>query len=214
MMRFRMKLLASTAVLTITVVTPLAAQAGLLGSGRTVQAEYYNGVLTGPELEINTTTNDATPAPLTSPVNYIQGALDGATILVGDTQITITNQLPGAPFCSDGTSFGTACADQISGFGFVFTGENILGVSVDPASSADFLPVNGTFQGNTHDGLQLISNNSVRVDVTGDGPAVNSQLILDLSFPTSNPVSEPASLTLLAAALAGLAGVRRRPRNR
>jgi hypothetical protein len=203
------------AMFMLAAMTSFSAQAGLLGGGGTVQAEYYNGVLAGPELEINTVTNDGNPALLGLPVNYDEGALDGSTILVGDTEITITNMLGNIPFCSDGLSVGTACTDQISGFGFLFTGENIIGVGVDPASSPDFLPVNGTFQSNTHLGLQLISNNEIRVDVTGDAPALSSQLILDLSFETQPPpppngAPEPGSLTLLAAGLVGLAGVRRR----
>ena len=67
------------------------ANAHLLGGGGTVQARYYNGVLAGPELEINAATGNATPALLTSPVSYLAGAIDGASILVGDTQISITN---------------------------------------------------------------------------------------------------------------------------
>ena len=44
----------------------------------------------------------------------------------------------------------------------------------------------GTFQGNTHLGLQLLSNNEIQVDVTGDLPNLNDKLILDWSF-TSVP---------------------------
>jgi hypothetical protein len=33
-------------------------------------------------------------------------------------------------------------------------------VSADPASATGFQPVTGTFQGNTHLGLQLLSNNA------------------------------------------------------
>jgi hypothetical protein len=87
----------------------------------------------------------------------------------------------GTPFCVANTP-GTACVDQIDGFNFKFTGENILGVSAGISSAADFLPVSGTFQGHTHLGLQLLSNNEIRVDVTGDAPLLNDQLVLNLSF--------------------------------
>jgi len=98
----------------------------------------------------------------------------------------------------------------IDGFDFKFTGENILGVSVNGASAAGFLPVTGTFQSNTHLGLQLLSNNEILVDVTGDLPAPDDQLVLDLTFETSSTVPEPGTLALFGSALVGFIAMRRR----
>jgi len=192
-------------------VTP--AEAGLLGAGRTVQAFYYNGVFASPEGEIPVGGSTSNPASLVTAVDYQQGAADGSTIHIGDTQIVITNKLSGAPFCLT-LAAGTACPDVIDGFDFKFTGENILGVSVDPASAVGMLPVSGTFQGHTHLGLQLVSANEIQVDLTGDLPSPNDSLILNLAFQVSPPppsnVPEPGSLALAAVALVGLMTRRRR----
>ena len=135
------------------------AHAGLLGSGKTVQAFYYNGTLASPAGLIPDGFGTSDPAPLAVAVNFTNN-VSQTDIHVGDTQIILTNQASGAPFCFANTP-GTACVDQINGFDFKFTGENILGVSADPASAAAFLPVTGTFQGNTHLGLQLLSPNEI-----------------------------------------------------
>jgi hypothetical protein len=198
--------LASAFVMAI-LLSASSAQAGLVGVGNTVQAFYYNGVLASPEGEIPVGASTSDPASLATPVSYQQGAADGSTIDVGHTTIKITNLLSGAPFCTTATS-GTACADPIDGFDFLFTGVNILGVSVDASSAASMLPVTGVFQGNTHLGLQLLSNSEIRVDLTGDLPAVGDYLLLDLTFESVN-VPEPQSLALALAGLLGLAVVRR-----
>ena len=217
-MVFRAGFLASTTLLGLAILIPNRAHAGLIGPGTTVQAFYYNGVFASPEGQDwnNLGSITSLPAPLTAPVDFLQGAASGSTIHVGDTQIVITNVLDSSfPFCFGG-QVGTACPDQIDGFDFQFTGENILGVSTDPASASGFQPVNGTFQGNTHLGLQLLSNNEIQVDVTGDAPASNDQLILDLSFSTPPPATPlPAALPLFATGLGalGLLGWRRKRKN-
>ncbi|HYM01973.1 MAG TPA: PEP-CTERM sorting domain-containing protein [Stellaceae bacterium] len=180
-----------------------------------MQAFYYNSTFAGPEGEIPVGGSTTDPTSLAAPVNYQQGAADGSTIAVTDLQIVITNVLSGASFCLSG-AVGTACTDQIDGFDFKFTGESITGVSVDAASATGMQPVTGTFQGNTHNGLQLISPNEIQVDLTGDLPNVNDQLILDLSFNTNGnggggtTVPEPASLLILGVGLGAIFVGRRR----
>lgn len=200
-MTFRTGIFSSIALLGLSGLVPNQASAGLIGAGKTVQAFYYNGVLASPEGEIAVGAGTSDPASLAVPVNYTEGSADGSAIAVGDSQIGITNLLSGFPFCVANTP-GTACTDVIDGFDLLFTGEDILGVSVDPLTAPDFAPVTGAFQGNTHLGLQLIRPNEIRVDVTGDEPALNDKLVIDVSFTALPPrVPEPATVPLLGAAL-------------
>ena len=214
-MTLRAKLLASTALLGIAGLLPVQARAGLLGAGATVQAAFYNGQFAGPSGLIPDGGSTSNPTSLAAAVNFTNN-VSQVDIHVGDTQITLTNTASGA-FCVLATP-GTACVDEIDGFDFKFTGENILGVLVDPASASAFLPVSGSFQGNTHLGAHLLSDNEIQVDLTGDSPSVNDHLILDLQFteqpppppppPTSAP--EPATMAVIGSAVAGLFAARRR----
>ena len=225
----RAKILLVVANFAIFGMTAAPALAGLVGDGtNTVEASFWIPVIGGPTTTSpppdTCTTSDACEVPNypvppptgsqnspppTIPVDFLQGAISGSTISVGDTQIVITNDLPSAPFCSDGVSAGSACTDPFTGFEFVFSSAvDIKGVSVDPASAADFRP-NDTAP---HNGLQLLSPTQIVVDVTGDLPAVGDQLILDLTFPSVGPaVPEPSTWALMALGFAGLgfAGWRR-----
>ena len=123
------------------------------------------------------------------------------TLDVDDTQIVITNKLT-FPFCADGVSVGTACTDGFDGFAFTFSsGVDITGVTVDPASAADFRPNDKA----PHNGIQLISPTYFLVDVTGAHPAVGDQLILDIQTAgsTTPTIPEP-SWAMMLVGFAGL----------
>jgi hypothetical protein len=146
-----------------------------------------------------------TPPP-TIPVTFLEDAISETTIAVGDTQITITNNAPtGTPFCPG----AAPCNNTFAGFGFTFSsGVDITGVSVDPASAADFRP-NTT---SPHMGLQLLSPTDILVDVTGDAPATNDKLILDVTTSGTPTIPEPSTWALMLLGFAGLgfAGYRRK----
>jgi hypothetical protein len=195
------------------------ARAGLIGKDVDV-LEYYPNltatpvdfnaaalstpVVVGPGVEYDGNSSDA---------DYNSAAgTDGVTIDVSDTQIFITNLFGGVPFCSDGTSKGASCTDTFNGLEFLFsnfsTGESITGVTVDPLTAADFQPAGS--------GLSLDTMNDIFVNLVGDAPAADDQLVLDVtvSSPTPPPASvpEPTSLSLLGAGLLGLAGFSARRR--
>jgi hypothetical protein len=195
------------------------ARAGLVGDGtNSVSALFFFGAPAAPsppytspapsEIEdYNGPSGPTNSPPPTIPANFIEGALDLSTIVVGDAKITITNLAPpGSPFC---TVTRGSCPDAFTGFAFTFSsGVDITGVGVDPASAADFLP-NGA---GSHNGLQLLDPTDIIVDVTGDAPAVNDELILDVTTKSVTPpaVPEPSTWALTLFGFAGLGFARYR----
>lgn len=195
---------AATAILAL-MATGVPAQAGLITTPpNTVHAFFFLGAHVPGDAEDEGT---ATIGP--GGADFAIGVEDESSIHVGDTQIAITNKASNMPFCST----ALPCADSFTGFEFQFSsGVDITGVSVDAASAADFLP-NST---PPHMGLQLVSPTDVLVDVTGDVPAVDDQLVLDVvtGGAPPPPVPEPASLALLGVGLLGMCAVGMRPRRR
>jgi hypothetical protein len=194
------------------------AQAGLIQAGATVQALYYDGSTASGNTENESTSGGPGPVSLASGgVTFLAGGISGSTVQITDTQIIITNTLTGAnlvPYCTNGSQ-GTSCIDQISGFGIVFAGENITGVTVNAAGTdASMTPVVGTAPPYSfaHHGLQLLSANSVLVDLTGALPAGTQTLTIDVTTAALN-TPEPASIAMLGVGLLGLAVVSRQRRS-
>ena len=147
-----------------------------------------------------------TNSPLpTVPVDYVEDFLTLTTTYISSsissTQITITNN-SALPFCT--TSL--PCSDVFDGLEFVFSsGVHISDVTA--SGDADFQPISG--------GLTFTPT-VIAVNLAGDTPQVNDQLILDVTTAgTPAPTPLPATLPLFATGLGamGLLGWRRKRKN-
>jgi hypothetical protein len=174
-----------------------SAYAGLISDGtNTVSALFFLGTaVPSPPYTNPPPTEIEGGGPMLIPAHFPIGVEDEATIDVADTTITITNQAS-LPFCSVST---VPCPDVFTGFAFSFSaGVDITGVSVDPASAADFRPAGVS-------PLELLTPTDIIVNLVGETPAIGDQLILDVTTAVKpTPVPVPPSITLFGIGLVAM----------
>lgn len=184
----RVSMFFSIALVGIAALASTSARADLIGTGsNTIDPIFYLGDKIAADAE------DEGTKTIANGLFYNFGALDDTSITVSGTKITLTNGST-LPYCNT----GLPCTDTFTGFEFTFSsGVDIAGISVDAASSADFVPI----------ALTLVSATDVLVDLTGLSPLVGDTLTIDFTFPTSGgptPTPEPMSLAVFGVGLAGL----------
>jgi|SRR5215472_2784086 len=129
------------------------------------------------------------PQTISSSTSIVDTFAQITTTFTG-TEIIITNNLAG--------SFGTA---SFTGPQYLFSGVTISGVSIDPASAADFL------------GAPTFTANQIMINFEGlPFVQLGDKFILDVT--STSAVPEPASLALLCTGLLGLPILRRIRRRR
>jgi len=200
----RLMAITSAAVALLLAQAAPSAHAGLIGNGtNTVSALFFLGTAVPSPPYTNPPPTEIEGGGSTLiPAQFPIGVADEATIDVGDTTITITNQAA-VPFCSTAT---VPCPDVFTGFAFSFSaGVDITGVSVDPASAANFLPAGVS-------PLELLTPTDIIVNLVGENPTVGAQLILDVTTAVPSPVPEPPTITLFAIGLSAMLIGRRKRR--